>query len=340
MVDDAAPWSSARRVEWLRSVNAWLDDLLAPSDERCEALEPVKVRPWGAVLRAHTTARRLYVKAVGPRGRHEVRLLSDIARRSPGLAPDVLAVHRDEGWLLMPDHGRAVVDVVDPVAQVAAIELLLPPYAALQRACAPMVDDWIDAGVPDRSAPRLPALLDRLLAGHGDLGPVEVDDAEAHRCRSLLGELTEVCERLGGSAVPRSVDHADIHGWNVLVGEGAPRLIDWGDACITHPFTSLLVPIEWVVSTLPPEGQAHAVQGLCDAYVEGWGSAVDRSLLGLAMWVGYVSRALSNDEQCAGGSDEVERDGRREIAALLRTWVAKADRLDRPAELLEPMLEL
>ena len=340
MVGDERPWSPAQRDDWLAAIDRWLAAVLPPLGERCAALEPVKERPWGAVLRVQTPGRPLYVKAVGPHGRHELRLLADIARTSPGLAPDVLALDEVEGWVLMPDHGRAVVEIAEPAAQLDAIESLLPAYAELQRSCAPMVEGWIAASVPDRSPARLPGLLEGLLDGRGAMGPVPIGRSEVQRYQELLGKLADVCDALDRSAVPRSIDHADIHGWNVLVGDGAPRLIDWGDACVSHPFSSLLVPIEWVAAKLPEGEQRAAVERLCDAYLGPWGGAGERARLGFAVWVGYVARALSNDEQCAGGTPEVVRDGQREIVALLRAWATKAEQLDRPDELLVPVLEL
>jgi hypothetical protein len=329
------PWLGERREEWLDAVARWVSGtvrLVAP-------LEVVKERPWGAVLRARTAERALYVKAVGPGGRFELHLLADIAERSEGLAPDVVDVDLDAGWLLMVDHGTPVVEVADPAGQVAAVEALLPAYAEMQRTVVPLVDRWVAVGLPDRTPDRLPGLLERLLAGEGESGPVTLDSQEVARCRALLPVLVEACALLEGSGVASSVDHADVHGFNVLVGGGGPRLIDWGDACVTHPFSSLLVPIEWVVTELPGAAQASAVRRLVDAYLEPWGgAAADREVLGLAVWVGYVARALSNDHQCRGGSPEHVGAAHREIVALLRTWADKADLRERPTAMLQPQL--
>ncbi len=45
------------------------------------------------------------------------------------------------------------------------------------------------------------------------------------------------CERLAASPVPASIDHNDLHAWNILAGE---RFYDWGDAVVAHPFASML----------------------------------------------------------------------------------------------------
>jgi hypothetical protein len=69
-----------------------------------------------------------------------------------------------------------------------------------------------------------------------------------------------------------------------------------------------------------------------------WGSDGDRVTLGHAVWAGYVVRAASNDEQCAGGSPSHIADARREIVALLRTWHEKHALVDRSEELLAPAM--
>jgi len=318
-------------------VRSWVDERLGGE---ASSIRSVKERPWGAVLRIDTSERRLYLKAVGPRGRHELRLLADVGSLSTGLSPDVVELEPVRGWVLMADHGEPAVEVLDAAAELSVTAALLPRYAELQRASAHLVPEWIDAGVPDRSPSRLPHLVAELLAGHGAMGPLPLDPVDVAAYRDVLPDLEQACDALGRSATPLAIDHADIHGTNVLVGAGAPRLIDWGDACISHPFTSLLVPIEWVATKLPVEEQADAVHRLRDAYLDPWGEAGRPDVAGLAVWVGYVARAISNDEQCAGGAPEHVADGRREVVALLRAWHAKRADLDRPERLLRPILQL
>ena len=55
------------------------------------------------------------------------------------------------------------------------------------------------------------------------------------------------------------------------------------------------------------------------------------------IWSGYVARAVSNDEQCLGGSPADIADAQQETVAL-RTWKAKAAKLDEPGELLRPLM--
>jgi Ser/Thr protein kinase RdoA (MazF antagonist) len=60
---------------------------------------------------------------------------------------------------------------------------------------------------------------------------------------ALRREFVGWSAQLAASPVPASVDHGDLHARNVLVGGGAVRFLDWGDAAVAHPFASLLVPM-------------------------------------------------------------------------------------------------
>jgi hypothetical protein len=318
---------TAARDEWLAGVGTWLRARVPG----VTALEPVSERRWGAVLRVVTRSDRLVFKAVGPLGMHEIGLLVDVAARRAQLAPDLVAVDPDRGWVLMLDHGTRLSEVADIARQVELIEQLLPVYAELQLSTTDRVERWVEAGVPDRSPARLPAMLDDLLAGRGVGGRLPIRVQEIDGMVQAARPFERVCEALDR----RAIDHADIHATNVVVDGDGPRLIDWGDACVAHPFTSMLVPIEWIAGRLPAADRPAAVRRLVDAYCEPWG-AVDRRELALAVWSGYVARAVLNDQQCDDASPADVADAQGEVVALLRVWRAKSQKLDAPDDLLLP----
>lgn len=336
--DTAVPWFGNHRTEWITEVARWITTRLGV-DIAGNALEPVKQRPWGAVLRAETTSGPVIFKAVGRRGRHETILLADLAALHSGLVPEVIAVDHERGWLLMPDHGEMIARE-STERQVSIIEQLLPHYASLQRATSGSASRWIAAGVPQRGPRQLPGLLEGLLGGEGRSGPLPIDEDEVRRSNEIVESFTFVCESLATGPIPLAVDHADIHGTNVLLGGAGPRLIDWGDACIGHPFSSLLVPVEWVAGRLDRHEQPDAVARLVDAYLDPWGKAGDRAALGRAIWVGYIARAVSNDEQSIDGSPADIADAHAEIVALLRAWRQKHACLDSVEDMLVPAMPL
>jgi aminoglycoside phosphotransferase (APT) family kinase protein len=59
----------------------------------------------------------------------------------------------------------------------------------------------------------------------------EVQDKGAH--------LEKICQQLAGYGIPESINHGDFHDGNILLKDERITFFDWGDASVTHPFTSL-----------------------------------------------------------------------------------------------------
>ena len=72
-----------------------------------------------------------------------------------------------------------------------------------------------------------------------------------------------------------------------------PRVLDWGDASVAHPFFSLVVTFDYLRDD--PSGLAAGdlwFERLRDAYLEPWGAGLVR-LFDVAQCVARVARALS-----------------------------------------------
>ena len=318
------PWLTSERDVWLEGVRSWLDDVV---DDPVVELSAVKEMPWGVVLAVVTRRGRLYFKAAGPRGRHETRLLADLRDAAPGLVPPVLALDHDRAWMLLGDAGGLLREL-DPVVQVAVVESLLPAYAAMQRATAETVASWIDAGTNDRRVEHLPSLLEDVLRGRTRIGRVPIDDDVRATYLDALPQLDGVCAELGATAVPAALDHADLHGTNIVVAGEKGCVIDWGDAGITHPFVSLFVPYQFVVRQLPPPDRLWAVLRLRDAYLDGWGGGIDdHAAVRRAVWLGQVTRAIGTAHEL-DAADAQALGGAGEIVDLLRSWHAGRHALD------------
>ena len=329
----AAPaWLGDGRATWLADVEAWVSSVVPADRGGILRFDSVKERPWGAVFRVVTADGVRYFKAAGPLGRHEATIIADLAPRWPTLVPDVIAVDRRRSWMLLADHGLPMGDAVGITEQVTALELLLPTYAEMQAATEGQVPAWLAIGTPDRRLRELPDLLDRLLRGAAPVGRVQIGDADRAAYLADLPLLASVCADLATTPTVDALDHADLHGTNVLVDGSRQRLADWGDSCITHPYSSLLVPLSFVVGSLPGPERRPATLRLCDAYLEPWGrTSENRRALGLAVWVGHVTRAVNVAHETLGAPGD-----HGEIATLLRDWHAKRSPLSRPDDIVQP----
>lgn len=301
-------------------------------------ITPVRERPWGAVLRVTTSDRVVYFKAGGLGAHHEPPVLAELARISPDLGPVVLAADGSRSWLLMADHGKPMWDVLDTAGQVATLEHLLPLYAQLQASSAQSPEVWVKAGAPDRRVDGLPELLDSLLAGRMAGGALPIDAEQWRAIDVVLPDFVRVCEELAVTPYAEALDHGDLHGGNVLVEGGRHRLVDWGDSCVTHPFSSLFVTYELAVSRFDRADRAAAALRLRDAYLDVWSgngsTAALRETFTLAVWVGYVTRALDFVHMLQGADTEMTEKWQAHIVVLLRHWAEAHSLLNQTEQFL------
>jgi hypothetical protein len=260
---------------WIASATRWADAQMARA-RITRTGEPARhrVRPWGTVVAIPTDAGTVWLKAVGPTARHEVAIAPILAAISPEDVLTPIAADPDRGWLLLPNGGAPPLgDDADADAIIGALLPVMPRYAALQLALAPLVDDLLDAGVPDMRPARLPAVYRELLVGIRpwlDAHGTAAQRAAWPRLAQLDPWMEDACARLAASPVPASLDHQDLHDGNVLVADGSapPRLYDWGDSVIAHPFASALVPMGMLIDGEDLAPDDSRLLALRDAYLE------------------------------------------------------------------------
>src|SRR5262249_17029526 len=118
---------------------------------------------------------------------------------------------------------------------------MLPRYAELQLGEAGNAADHLAHGVPDLRVATLPTRYDELL--RRDL-PLEQE--EIRRLRDFAGRFAELCAELAARQVPETIQHDALHDVNVYASGGRLRVLDWGDASISHPFASLVVTFRFL----------------------------------------------------------------------------------------------
>ncbi|RJK96978.1 phosphotransferase [Vallicoccus soli] len=276
-----------RDPRWRREVLGWALPALAGHGLRLTgAVEQPRVRPWSTLLRLPTSGGPVWLKALAAGTRYEAALLAALARHGVDAVPRPLAVEAERGWVLLPDGGPVLRDAAGGQdAGWAAWESLLVRYGALQRAVAPLADELLALGVPDVRPAAVPGYLERLLEDPGVVAP-----EPARRVRALLPRVREWCAALDEGPCA-TLQHDDLHDGNVLARDGT--VIDWGDASVAHPFSTLLVVRRVLLDRHP--GEPHRVRRVVDAYLEGWDGdpAALRALVPVAERVGCVGRALA-----------------------------------------------
>ena len=314
------------------AVLAWLDAALhAAGHARTGPVDVTHRRPWSAMVRVPTDGGGHWLKVNSAATAHEITVLQVLAREAPEAVLVPLRADRDRGLVLLPDGGPLLGDVVRPRPPAGpadappglaagpaeggtALDLhrhdpedppwalgmarALNAHARIQMAITPHVPELLAAGVPDMRPERLLDRFDEAL----DAAAQHALVADGAWVRTQVADVVDVRSRvadeaaeLGALAVDASIDHDDLHPWNLLrpTAPGRPpKAIDWGDAVVAHPFTVLLVPLR---ARRVRDDNEPGLVALRRAYLGPWADAAPRSELlraaDLACRLGSIVRA-------------------------------------------------
>jgi hypothetical protein len=268
--------------DWLATAHGWIDERVgALGRHRTGAIEQPHVRSWGTVLRVPTDDGTLWFKATGSALRHEAAVHTILAARSPERVPPLLAADLDRGWLLAADAGRRLREVVAEERSLVRWHDALDGYARVQLASRADVPALLATGMPHHR-------LDDLAAGYADLVGRLGDDVVEPRLRDAADRVGPMVDRLASYGIEETVQHDDLHDGQVFVApDGAPgarhRLLDWGDACVSHPFLSLAVTLLGVVAWgVDDEPGSEDVAPYRDTYLAPFAAALGTSVAALA----------------------------------------------------------
>ena len=224
------------------------------------SIEDERIKPWAAVLRVPTSKGLMFFKEPEPGLAHEAKLIEILAHRRSDLVTEV-AFSDERGRMLMRDGGDQLSSLP---ADLRHWEEALPLYAELQIATMPDAGELLAIGTFDRRSAGLPGLYEELV---GEAAP-GLTDQEHAQLRALIPEVRSAFEELGSSGVPETINNDDFTDGSVFVRDGAYRFLDWGDACVSHPFITLTVTLRVIEIRHGLAPASAEINRICDAYLE------------------------------------------------------------------------
>jgi len=229
--------------DWRKQVNDWIQAEAARHSIRIMGeIEQPHMYAWSTVLHIPTDQGKLFFKATARETIYEAALTQLLAKWYTDCMPEFVSVEAGRGWMLMRDGGEQLRASIRPAKDIAPWKPVIARYAELQIGLADHVTELLSLRLPDHRLSVLPALFNEVL---GDEKSLMIDQekgltsAEWEQLKSLASRFEEICAELAAYGIPESLDHGDFHDGNVLLQDGRITFFDWGDASVTHPFTSL-----------------------------------------------------------------------------------------------------
>lgn len=230
------PWS---RPGWYARASGWIEEQLVGCGR--PPTGPIEqVRHWGlsALMRVPTRDGDVWFKAVFPLFAHEPVVTALLHREAPSAVPPVLAIHEEEGWMLLDDVGQDIV-----AAHADADDTTVRQLVALQRRFIDRNPDLVAAGCPTRGFATLADELSAVLADPATLEWIDVPPARAEGIVAWVRRAVAAAHRLG---YPDTLVHGDFHPHNVAVVDGRPVIFDWSDAAVAHPLVDIAIWAGWL----------------------------------------------------------------------------------------------
>ncbi len=304
------PWSMPG---WFERASTWMVERMA--ELHAPAFEaPRVVYLWGisAVLRAPSALGPMFFKcSASPIFEREATVTAALSEATPELVTRVAAIEPRENWLLMYDHGERTLGDDPPETWGTGLEV----HARIQQAWTGREAALHAAGAPIRSLRDLAMAVPTL----ADQEPMETELTGEHRAawKASIGALTDACARLDALGPPPGLVHGDLHPWNVAATPDGPRIFDWTDTAISHPFVDL-----GVYATRPDDVRLRRT--LRDAYLARWTEhlpAADLSEAGdLAITVG----ALFQVQSYVRILSSLDPDDRGDLSGAAGSWARAA----------------
>ncbi|HLJ33707.1 MAG TPA: phosphotransferase [Ktedonobacteraceae bacterium] len=189
----------------------------------------------------------------------------------PVAIPPVLAIERQQNWMLMRDAGKLLSDDQEKVRDIATWQEIFTSYICIQKEAVAYRDHLLQQGCPDRRLNILPSLFAEAIADTemlyiGKEGGIT--EEQYAQLRLLLPQVKGMCDELASYGMLETLHHDDLHSGNILISGDHYIFFDWAESFIVHPFFSLAVILRYMGYSHDFDVRQRAL--LCEIYLQAW----------------------------------------------------------------------
>jgi aminoglycoside phosphotransferase (APT) family kinase protein len=88
-----------------------------------------------------------------------------------------------------------------------------------------------------------------------------LEDDEIRQLHAFEPRFRRLCDELAACGIPETVQHDDLHYANLCLQGEQPRILDWGDSSISHPFASLVVTFRFLEEFIGCQRATRGMRG-------------------------------------------------------------------------------
>jgi hypothetical protein len=304
----SARWSSP---EFRAELRGWV----ASEVGEPRTLQPVRDRSWSTVWRVEASSGIFFAKQNTPLQAFEARLLALLGDVAPAFVVPVAGADPDRDLLLTPDQGTVLGEELTEAGEedlLRAVRRMLGEAAQLQREVAPHAARLVEAGLerlaPSDALPYVEQRLDDFVALPPD-DPRSFEPGRAGVLEAALPSIAGAVEQVAALGLPLTLNHNDLHTFNVFAVDGRMRFFDFGDALLCEPLGALMVPLGGVAQHLEVTLDDPRILGLADTALEVWSDLASLSELREALPAALRLARLARCEswlRCFAGMNDAE----------------------------------
>ena len=220
---------------------SWAKETLKSRDININSTNTVVSTPWSNVYCFHTHDGLYYLKRTSKDLFIEAKVFEKLNLYFPGDCPKLIAKNQELCCFITKGTGIPLRKYLQETFELQYLFLGLEQFIKLQFEVEPLLEEFLEIGVPDWRLNQFSNLVQNLLDDRELLSGEGLNEQEQQRLKELSSRLTQQCQALAELNMPQTLVQADCHTNNMLFDVDTKKLsfVDLGELVISHPLFSI-----------------------------------------------------------------------------------------------------